>query len=161
MKNSYDIVVVGASSAGAYYARRMAEQGFSVLVIDKMSKETISPEYDIAHFDRRDMVKHGLPIPQEGDGIWSFAFDKAYHYSPTYTDPKPYDLETRRQRRFRHGPPGGGCLRPGRCGADGIAEEDWRGDVQADQPGRVLCAAAVHPVRGAQALDDEPQLAVL
>lgn len=94
MKNSYDIVVVGASSAGAYYARRMAEQGFSVLVIDKMSKETISPEYDIAHFDRRDMVKHGLPIPQEGDGIWSFAFDKAYHYSPTYTDPKPYDVET-------------------------------------------------------------------
>ncbi len=31
--DSYDIVIVGASSSGAYFARKMAEQGYSVLAI--------------------------------------------------------------------------------------------------------------------------------
>ncbi len=94
MKKSYDIVIVGASSAGTYYARRMAERGFSVLIIDKDSRENLSMEYDIAHFAEADMDAHGLPKPTEGDGIWSFAFKDAYHYSPMYTDPKPYAVTT-------------------------------------------------------------------
>ena len=35
MNNDYDIVVVGASTTGAYYARKMAEKGLRVLVIEK------------------------------------------------------------------------------------------------------------------------------
>ena len=56
LKN-FDVVVVGASTAGSYYARRMVEKGFSVLVIEKSSKEKISPDYDIFHMGKADMQK--------------------------------------------------------------------------------------------------------
>ena len=54
MKN-YDIVIVGASTAGSWFARKMAEKGFSVLAIEKSSKEKISPEYDVFHMEKKDM----------------------------------------------------------------------------------------------------------
>lgn len=94
MKKTYDVVVVGAASAGTYCARKMAEQGYSVLVLDKDPKDVVGQGYDIAHFAEADMDAHNLPKPVEGDGVWCFAFKDAYHYSPMYTDPKPYAVTT-------------------------------------------------------------------
>lgn len=73
MKN-YDIVIVGASTAGSYFARRMAEKGFGVLVIDKSSREKISPEYDVFHMGKAEMEQFDLPKVKEGDGICEFIF---------------------------------------------------------------------------------------
>ena len=61
MKDFYDVVIVGASSAGAYFARKMAERGFSVLVLEKETPETLSREYDVFHMGRAEMARYGLP----------------------------------------------------------------------------------------------------
>ena len=94
IKNAYDVVIVGASSSGAYFARRMAEQGFSVLVIEASSRENLSRGYDIFHIADADIKKHGLPEAHPGDGIWSFEFDEMAHYSPYNHAPKTYAVKT-------------------------------------------------------------------
>lgn len=85
----FDIIVVGASSAGSYFARRMSEKGFSVLAIDKSPKETISPAYDIFHMGRDDMKRFGLPEVHKGDGIWAFEFEEQMMLSAYGNYPKP------------------------------------------------------------------------
>ncbi len=85
----YDVVIVGASTAGSYFARRMAERGFSVLVIDKSSRETISPDYDIFHMGKAEMERHGLPPVKKGDGIFAFMFEDQNMYSAYGNHPKP------------------------------------------------------------------------
>lgn len=88
MKN-YDIVIVGASTAGSYFARRMAEKGFSVLAVEKSSKEKISPEYDIFHMGKDEMEKFDLPKVKEGDGICEFMFSDQNMMSAYSNYPKP------------------------------------------------------------------------
>lgn len=85
----YDVVIVGASTAGSYFARRMSERGFSVLVIDKSIKERISPEYDIFHMGKEDMERFGLPEVKKGDGIYAFEFTDSYMISAFGRYPKP------------------------------------------------------------------------
>ncbi len=88
MKN-YDIVIVGASTAGSYFARRMAEKGFSVLAVEKNSKEKISPEYDIFHMGKSEMEQFDLPKVKEGDGICEFIFSDQNMMSAYSNYPKP------------------------------------------------------------------------
>lgn len=82
MKKDYDIIIVGAGCAGAYFARRMAERGFSVLIIDKSKRECISTDYDIFHFTRNEMEQFGLPMVNEGDDIFCFEYDTVSFLSP-------------------------------------------------------------------------------
>lgn len=86
---NYDVVIVGASTAGSYFARRMAERGFSVLVIDKSKRETISPAYDIFHMGKDEMEKFGLPPVKKGDGIYAFEFEDSAMLSVYGKYPKP------------------------------------------------------------------------
>lgn len=86
---NYDIVIVGASTAGSYYARRMAEKGYSVLVIDKSPRETISPDYDIFHMSKSEMERFGLPPVKKGDGIFAFMYEDQNMYSAYGNHPKP------------------------------------------------------------------------
>ena len=88
MKN-YDVAVIGASTAGSYFARRMAERGYSVIMIDKSARETISPAYDIFHMGKADMDKFGLPPVKKGDGIYAFEFEDQALYSVYGNHPKP------------------------------------------------------------------------
>ncbi|MBQ2848140.1 MAG: NAD(P)/FAD-dependent oxidoreductase [Clostridia bacterium] len=85
----YDIVIVGASTAGSYFARRMAERGFSVFVIDRSTKDRISPDYDIFHMGKDEMDHFGLPKVEKGDGIYAFEFTESYMYSAFGGYPKP------------------------------------------------------------------------
>lgn len=85
----YDVVIVGASTAGSYFARRMSEKGFSVFVIDRSPKETISPDYDIFHMGKDEMKKFGLPEVEKGDGVFAFEFSEQYMYSAFGGYPKP------------------------------------------------------------------------
>ena len=48
MKN-VDILIVGASTTGCWFAERMAREGFNVLVIEKELPENVSRSYDIFH----------------------------------------------------------------------------------------------------------------
>ena len=70
-----DILVVGACTAGLYFAKRMAEQGYSVLVIDKKKKEDCKKELEIFHMDLGEMERYRVPKPEAGvDFVHSFNF---------------------------------------------------------------------------------------
>ena len=89
----YDILIAGASTTGAWFAKKMAAQGHSVLVIEKQKAENVSREYDIFHMGKLDMEKFDLHIPKEGDDDYGFVFTSGRSYSP-YGNYSKYGNET-------------------------------------------------------------------
>ncbi len=79
----YDVAIVGAASAGSYFARKMAEQGLRVLLIDRLSEDRIGTKYDIFHVPAESFRQFGLPMPQEGDPDFGFTFDDTVAHSPS------------------------------------------------------------------------------
>ncbi|MBR5203110.1 MAG: NAD(P)/FAD-dependent oxidoreductase [Clostridia bacterium] len=84
----YDVLVVGASTTGCWFAYKMAEQGFSVLVIEKQQPENVSREYDVFHMGEKDMIKFDLLLPEEGDPLREFRFAHSTMISPYGNYPK-------------------------------------------------------------------------
>ena len=89
----FDVVIVGASTAGSFFARRMAEKGFNVLIIDKSAREKISPDYDVFHMEKKEMDRFDLPKVTEGDGICEFIFSDQDMLSAYSNYPKPAPTE--------------------------------------------------------------------
>ena len=86
--NKYDVFVVGASTTGCWFAYKMAEQGFKVLVIEKNDLDDVSREYDVFHMGKADMEKFDLLIPEEGDPLREFCFGHSTMISPYGNYPK-------------------------------------------------------------------------
>lgn len=84
----YDILIVGASTTGSWFARKMAQQGFSVLMIEKEEQNDVNRAYDIIHFGKTDMEKFGMTIPETTDKDWGFTFASSVIYSPFGNYPK-------------------------------------------------------------------------
>ncbi len=74
-----DVLIVGAATTGSYFARRLAEQGLNVLMIDKSIEGTIGSKYDIFHICERDFAKHNIPLPAEGeDRVFRFSHSETF-----------------------------------------------------------------------------------
>lgn len=84
-----DLLVIGAATTGSYFARRMAERGLRILVIDALSQEQLGTKYDIFHICKRDFETFQLPMPKEGDPAWGFTFSDSTAYSAFGKHPKP------------------------------------------------------------------------
>ena len=84
----YDVVIIGAASSGAFFAKRMAEKGYKVKIIEKDTEEKVGSKYDIFHMAAKEFDTFGLPRPVEGDKEWGFEFETAYTSSPTGKYPK-------------------------------------------------------------------------
>lgn len=84
----YQIVIIGAATAGSFFARKMAEKGKSVLVIDKCGKDTLGRRLDIFHMVKSEFAKYDLPLPVEGDKEWAFEFTDTCALSPSGNYPK-------------------------------------------------------------------------
>lgn len=84
----YDVLVVGASTTGCWFAYKMAEQGFNVLVIEKNLPDDVSREYDVFHMGKADMEQFDLLIPDEGDPLREFCFAHSTMVSPYGNYPK-------------------------------------------------------------------------
>ena len=50
----YDIIIIGASTTGSWFAKQMSARGFKVLVLEKQKRENISRNYDIFHMGKKD-----------------------------------------------------------------------------------------------------------
>lgn len=83
-----DVLIVGGATSGSFFARRMAEQGFSVAVIDSSDEERIGSKYDIFHVCKRDFESFSLPLPSKEDGTWAFEFSEGLTCSPFDNYPK-------------------------------------------------------------------------
>ncbi len=84
----YDVFVVGASTTGCWFAHKMAEQGFKVLVIEKNQPDDVSREYDVFHMGKADMEKFDLFIPEEDSPLREFSFSHSTMVSPYGNYPK-------------------------------------------------------------------------
>ena len=81
--DKYDVVIIGAATSGAYFARKMAKRGFSVKVIEKLSPETLGTRMDIFHVTRTDINTFEMPDAHEGDPAWAFEFTENHFSSPS------------------------------------------------------------------------------
>jgi digeranylgeranylglycerophospholipid reductase len=63
---TYDVLVVGAGTAGIYFAWRMAERGYSVAVLEKDAGEEVGRRLDIFHLDSIRFAQFGVPEPEPG-----------------------------------------------------------------------------------------------
>lgn len=84
----YDVLVVGASTTGCWFANKMAEQGFKVLVIEKRQPDDVSREYDVFHMGKADMERFDLEIPDEDSPLREFCFAHSTMISPYGNHPK-------------------------------------------------------------------------
>lgn len=67
MEKQYDIIVIGAGTAGSYFAKRMGEKGLKVLVIERAEKDILGRRLSVFHMDQVMFEKFGVPEPKEGD----------------------------------------------------------------------------------------------
>ena len=63
----YDVVIVGACTAGTYFAGLLARRGLNVLVIDRDKEEDLAKRLDIIHFTRDSFQEFGVEPSSEGD----------------------------------------------------------------------------------------------
>lgn len=74
----YDVVIVGACTAGTYFASLLAKNGLKVLVVDKDSEENLAKRLDIIHFTRDSYEEFGVDPSGEGDEEFVRNFNVCY-----------------------------------------------------------------------------------
>lgn len=74
----YDVVIVGACTAGTYFAGLLAKRGLKVLVIDRDSEEDLAKRLDIIHFTRDSFREFGVVPSSEGDAEFVRNFHVCY-----------------------------------------------------------------------------------
>ena len=67
-----DVLIIGAATAGSFLARRLAQAGHRVLILEQQSKENLGRRLDIFHVAKADFVRFSLPLPEQAD---DFAFE--------------------------------------------------------------------------------------
>ena len=74
----YDVIIVGACTAGTYFANLLAKEGVKVLVIDRDTEETLAKRLDIIHFTRDSYAQFGVEPSGEGDEEFVRNFNVCY-----------------------------------------------------------------------------------
>lgn len=86
-----DVVVVGAGTAGSYFAWRMAEKGFDTIIVEEKKLGTLGEHIDIFHFDEIRFKQFGIPLPKGEEFIGSYKDGKMW--PPDGDDYKLVDYE--------------------------------------------------------------------
>ena len=74
----YDVVIVGACTAGTYFSSLLAKRGLNVLVIDRDSEKDLAKRLDIVHFTRDSYNEFGVSPSAEGDEEFVRNFNVCY-----------------------------------------------------------------------------------
>lgn len=88
MEKKYDIIVVGAGTAGSFFAKKMADAGFSVLIVEKLKEDKLGHRLDIFHIDKDFFDKYDVPKPVKGDADYVSEFEVGYAKSAFNNYPK-------------------------------------------------------------------------
>ncbi len=80
---NYDVIIIGAATSGAYFAKKVAAKGHSVLMLEALSKEKLGTRMDIFHVTKTDLKTFDIPQVKEGDGVWAFEFTENHFSSPS------------------------------------------------------------------------------
>ncbi len=86
MESKYDVIVVGAGPAGLYFSWKIAEKGYSVLVVEK--RKEINHHIDSFHFDSEKFDEFGIPKPDKDSEEFVTIKDISISLSPFGNYPK-------------------------------------------------------------------------
>ena len=78
---NYDVVIVGACTAGTYFSGLLGKAGLKVLVIDKDAEADLRKNLDIVHFTRDSYAQFGVSPSGPGDEEWVRDFTVCYSKS--------------------------------------------------------------------------------
>ena len=81
----YDVVIVGAGTAGIYFGWQMAKKSHSVLIIEKDSREDIGKRLDIFHIDSIRFKQFNILPPNEGTPELIAVHEEGQAHSPDGT----------------------------------------------------------------------------
>ena len=77
----YDVVIVGACTAGTYFSMLLGKAGLKVLVIDRDCEETLAKRLDIVHFTRESYKDFPVEESNAGDAEFVRNFHVCYSKS--------------------------------------------------------------------------------
>lgn len=78
---NYDVVIVGACTAGTYFSTLLAKENLKVLVIDKDTEENLCKRLDIFHFTKDSYAQFNIEESKEGDEEFVKDFNICYSKS--------------------------------------------------------------------------------
>jgi len=82
MENSMDIIIVGAGPVGIYLGWQLAKKNYSVLIIERNSREKTGSKMDQFHLETMVFDKYGIPPPVEGTDEFITNFEWTSYYGP-------------------------------------------------------------------------------
>ena len=88
MTRDSDVLVVGACTAGLFFAGLMARQGYRVLVCDRSSEVNLGRRYDVIHIRQENFSRFGIPEPKPGEADYVTLFHRSVHRSALDKWPK-------------------------------------------------------------------------
>ena len=88
MADSYDVLIVGAGTAGTYFGWQMAKRGHSVAIVDRDQREKVGKRLDIFHIDSNKFAEFELPVPEPDSPDFCLVLEKSTSYSPEGRYPK-------------------------------------------------------------------------
>ena len=78
-----DVLVVGGCTTGCFFARKMAEQGYKVIVADALPADKIGGHLPVFHVDKPKFAELGIPCPAPGDADYLGEFPDGSYYPPS------------------------------------------------------------------------------
>ncbi|MFA5006305.1 MAG: FAD-dependent monooxygenase [Candidatus Izemoplasmatales bacterium] len=87
MERDCDVLVVGGATTGSYVARKLAERGHRVVVVEIQPEDRVGSKYDIFHIAEPDFRRFGLPEPVAGEDL-AFRFTGSRALSAFGNHPK-------------------------------------------------------------------------
>ncbi len=88
MAESYDILIVGAGTAGTYFGWQMAKKGYSVAIVERHERERVGTRLDVFHVDSHAFEEFGIPEPERDAPDFCMVMEQSTNYSPEGRYPK-------------------------------------------------------------------------
>ena len=82
MDEHYDVVIIGAGTAGVYFGWQLAAKGHSVLIVEKSPRTEVGKRLEVFHIDSIKFSEFDVPPPKEDSPEFFVRFEEGTFYAP-------------------------------------------------------------------------------